>query len=123
MRVSLSDLAFPLVAIGRDNSVTPMQNADALTTGSSYGFKIGAHLDMRLITVDARHYMVKATRKVGTIKRWWSRPIFLTLVRLELQIEPCENISLEEFKDMLFKAFQAHRDIWEASIGFDEFAA
>jgi hypothetical protein len=119
---SLQDLQFPIVAFGRDGSFTPIPDAEALTT-STYGLKVGAWLEARLVTVGGKQLVVKGVKPGRIAKRWWSRPIFLTLRRVELETEPAGDVTLSEFKDMLLKMFKANRVMWEASLSYDEFAS
>ena len=49
--------------------------------------------------------------------------MFLTLLRVELELEPAGEVTLSEFTNMLLKTFKANRLIWEASLSYDEFSS
>ena|SRR6266496_6393614 len=117
-----SALVFPVVAFAKDRSVNIAKDVAELTTCSHAALSGGYFDGLKVISVDGSHFVVKSAKKTGTIKHWWTSPIFLTLVSVDLELERVGTVTLEELKQMLLKAFKALRDIWEESIGYEEFA-
>ena len=98
------------------------RDSETLTTCSPQALKHGYYNGLKIAALDGRQFIVKSARKLATKKQWWIKPIFLTLISVDLEIEENGCVSLDELKRILLKAFKANRYIWEASMSYEEFA-
>src|SRR5437667_10124672 len=107
MKTSAIDLTFPVIAFSKDGTILVAKDIQRLITCSEAAFKGGYHAGMRILSMDGRKFIVKSAAKTGTIKRWWSPPLFLTSILVNLEIEEAGPITLDELKQALLRAFKA----------------
>lgn len=123
MNLTINDLAFPVFVL-KGNVVGLHKNAESLTSCSPQALASKHFDDLQLIAMDGRTFVVKSAKNIGTRKRWWSPPLFLRLIKVELELLESGNIGLEVLKQRLFTAFKADPHSWECmGLTYDEFAA
>ena len=112
--MNISDLAFPVIAVAEDATAYVQRTSERLATCSPAAVGKGYFRGLRIFDASGRQCIVKSARKVSTKRPWWSPPIFLTLITVDLEIEDRGVITPEELKEVLKSTFRRNPHSWEA---------
>lgn len=120
---SVPAIKYPILTI-KGRSVSFEASLDKLTQCSPKALGDGYYIGLILISIDGTKYVVRIAKKVGHLKPWWTKPIFITRIRVELVIERDGSVTLPKIKQMLCAAYKADPAFWDSAWGeYSEFVA
>lgn len=107
-------IEFPVICI-KDGFIEISQNEDNLTITTKSALKNNYFINMLIVDSKNKRYKIKAVEKLHSVGPFWGYNIFLNQkIKIEILFEDyIQNISLEELKNLIFKAFRKW-DGWES---------
>jgi len=96
---------FPVVAFAKDRTKEFCLNARELTRCSPAALSHGYYEGLKCVAANGVRFTAKSARKIGTIKHWWSPPVFFTLISVQLDVEDAGIVAVEELKQAFRRVF------------------
>lgn len=111
------DWRFPVLGFTPDGQMWGFQDLESLTVCDAHVMKDGDPMGMELVDAGGRSWRVVSMRGTERVKRrGWDLLNFLAPVpwRLEYELEPVPEMTLDEVQRRACKAFESERPEYEA---------
>jgi hypothetical protein len=114
--VGADDLAFPVLAVGRQMTVMVFKDASSLQTANALAIRRGVFQDLLVIDRNGRSYSVSTARVVGPATRFFGfRFMKPRLLRVALQLCPTTIVTLADTQEKVVAAMNEAPELWDAT--------
>ena len=112
-----SDLAYPVLCLSHDGSISVVREAAALGRCSAHALWRTRYYDkLRVFDADARSFVVRSATPVRAYSApaRWIAGVTNARVEVELRLAPTGESSLAEAKRLVLASLARNSDLWEA---------
>lgn len=112
-----SEVKFPLIAISGIGELDVHHSFASLTISHAKKVRAGWYRGMVLISRDRQLYHVRRATVLGGAGRWWGFSlVYSRRVKIELDLLPPTEISLEECRALIAQAMVRAPHMWESQL-------